>query len=378
MAKMNKSGLLKHFSSKSLIKQTCIFLASLLFIFLCYFLINYTTPRDILVDQDFVIETFTDSWNKGSSVAKIENRSSNEIEYSYVLRAGVLFPYAGLLIEKRDSTYLNLTNKSLRLKICTDKKQRLPIRIFNYQEGLSDIKNVNTYRLFEKVYPIDSGYNELEISFNEFTNTPEWWYTTNKFKETDTKEIDHAHAKHISIFSDPEIPTNIKRRFTINKLELSGDYSKVYLAMGLFATAAAFIFLLAQTYIFLQKRRIHLSVKYSNDFEFGKIETKNQETLIRNYFSEHYSNSELKAADLAEHLKVPEYKISELLKENVNMSFKGFLNLTRVEAAKIYLKNSNYSISEIAYKTGFNSPSSFNRVFKEVTSISPGEFKERS
>lgn len=375
---MNKSGLLTHFSSKNVLKQTCIFLASLLVIFLCYFLLNYTTPRNMLVDQEFVIETFTDSWNKGSSFARIENRSADEIVYSYVLQKGILYPYAGLLIENRDSTYLNLTNKTLSVKIYTDKKQRLPIRIFNYQEGLSDIQNVNTYRLFEKVYPIDSGYNELEISFNDFTNTPEWWYTTNKFKETDTKEIDHAHVKHVSLFSDPEIPTNIKRRFTINKLQLRGDYSKVYFAMGLFATTAAFIFLLAQTYIFLQNRRIHLSVKYSNDFEFGKKEKINKEILIRNYFSEHYSNSELKAADLAEHLKVPEYKISELLKENVNMSFKGFLNLTRVEAAKIYLKNSNYSISEIAYKTGFNSPSSFNRVFKEVTSISPGEFKERS
>jgi two-component system response regulator YesN len=126
--------------------------------------------------------------------------------------------------------------------------------------------------------------------------------------------------------------------------------------------------------LYQKQKRIQLTLKYSDDFDF-EPKSLNLKSQIHAFISEHYSNSELKAIDLANHLTVPEYKIGEILKENVGMTFKSFLNHTRIEAAKLYLKNSSYSISEIAYKTGFNSPSSFNRVFKEMTKQSPGEFK---
>jgi len=375
---MNNEGFLNHFSKRDVKKQTVAFVLSVLVSCLALLLFHFQFPVNLLTSSDFSIQSFADKWENGNSTGQIDKKTVDEISYSYVLEKGLLFPYAGLLFEKQNHSNFDLSNKILVVQIQTNKKQRLPIRIFNYQDGLSDIKNVNSYRLFEKVYPLDSGYNKLEVSFNEFTNTPEWWYTVNNFKETDTKEIDHSHVKHISFFSDPEIPINIKQSFKITKIELKGDYTGLYFKISIFVSSIVVLFFLYQLYVYLKNKRIHLSLKYSDDFEHGKNQSKGFENQIRNYFSENYTNSELKAADLADYLKIPEYKISEVLKDNVNMSFKGFLNLTRVEAAKLYLKSSNYSISEIAYKTGFNSPSSFNRVFKDVTSISPGEFKEQA
>ena len=135
------------------------------------------------------------------------------------------------------------------------------------------------------------------------------------------------------------------------------------------------LFVIFQFYRYQKNKRIQLTVQYKEDFELGNDGDKNFNALIRHYIAEHYGNSDLKSADLAAYLKVPDYRISDLLKENTGMSFKAFLNHTRVEAAKLYIKNSSYSISEIAYKCGFNSPSSFNRVFKDLVNKSPGEFK---
>lgn len=43
--------------------------------------------------------------------------------------------------------------------------------------------------------------------------------------------------------------------------------------------------------------------------------------------------------------------------------------------AKELLSLSNLSISEIAYKLGFEHPQSFNRMFKKKTKISPVDFR---
>lgn len=153
-----------------------------------------------------------------------------------------------------------------------------------------------------------------------------------------------------------------------------GDYSGLYKILTIYVSIVFLLFFGIHFILYQKQKRIQLTIKYSDDFDFETkvVDLKSQ---IHTFISENYSNSELKAVDLATHLNVPEYKIGEILKDNVGMTFKSFLNRTRVEAAKLYLKNSAYSISEIAYKTGFNSPSSFNRVFKEIVGQAPGEFK---
>ena len=55
----------------------------------------------------------------------------------------------------------------------------------------------------------------------------------------------------------------------------------------------------------------------------------------------------------------------------------GFINQVRInEACKLLMKNDNDTIASIAYNTGFNSITNFNRVFKNVVKKSPKEYVE--
>lgn len=47
----------------------------------------------------------------------------------------------------------------------------------------------------------------------------------------------------------------------------------------------------------------------------------------------------------------------------------------RVKKAVQLLDSGEYSISEIAYMSGFSSPQYFSRVFKEVMNCTPSEYK---
>ena len=339
------------------------------------FLLHRKSEVNLMTSDEFVVEAFSDQWESGNSQCAISKKTISEIEYSYVLKNKKEYPYAGVLVRKKDASFFNLEDYKLQVLLSTDKAERLPLRIFNFQEGLSDIKNTNSFRLYQNNYGLEKGDNSLELAFNDFTITPEWWYTLNKLKESEVRGTDLRNVKHFSFFSDPASSVGERRNFSIKELRLVGDYSALAMQILVLCLSVVSLFVIFQFYRYQKNKRIQLTVQYKEDFELGNDGDKNFNALIRHYIAEHYGNSDLKSADLAAYLKVPDYRISDLLKENTGMSFKAFLNHTRVEAAKLYIKNSSYSISEIAYKCGFNSPSSFNRVFKDLVNKSPGEFK---
>ncbi|WP_299254055.1 helix-turn-helix transcriptional regulator [uncultured Cytophaga sp.] len=338
------------------------------------FLFQKKDTIDLLDSPEYTIEAFSDVWDGGHSQAEILSRTKDEITYTSILQEGMMFPYAGIQIRKADSTFFSLESYSLVAEIFTNKQERLPIRIYSFKGGISDSTRRNFFPLYHSIYKVGKGENNLKIDFDDFTTIPEWWYTNNNKTESDIHSWDKDSVGYISIFSDAGFQIQDERTFKITKLLLVGDYSRLYGIIAIFVSSVLFLFLSIHFMLYQKQKRIQLTLKYSDDFYF-EPKPEDFKSQIHAFISEHYSNSELKAIDLANQLKVPEYKIGEILKDNVGMTFKAFLNHTRIEAAKQYLKNSSYSISEIAYKTGFNSPSSFNRVFKEIVNQAPGEFK---
>lgn len=60
----------------------------------------------------------------------------------------------------------------------------------------------------------------------------------------------------------------------------------------------------------------------------------------------------------------------------VGVCFKCWLGLMRIEHAKKLINNSNQAITSIAYDSGFNSLSNFERTFKRSLGMTPGEYKK--
>jgi len=48
----------------------------------------------------------------------------------------------------------------------------------------------------------------------------------------------------------------------------------------------------------------------------------------------------------------------------------------RIESACTMLRNTTLSIAEIAYSCGFNTPSTFNRLFQDKIGMTPGEYRK--
>ncbi len=67
--------------------------------------------------------------------------------------------------------------------------------------------------------------------------------------------------------------------------------------------------------------------------------------------------------------------LTRRLSEN-GISFRNLIRKIQEEVSKDLLKNSSFSIAEIAFETGFSEQSAFSRAFKNWTNKSPAEFRK--
>lgn len=85
----------------------------------------------------------------------------------------------------------------------------------------------------------------------------------------------------------------------------------------------------------------------------------------------------LKLLDLAEMLGISRHHVTQLLNQQVGQTFHAFINSYRVKEACRRLSDPasrNYSVLAIAHDVGFNSKTSFNRIFKQHTQMTPSQY----
>lgn len=90
-----------------------------------------------------------------------------------------------------------------------------------------------------------------------------------------------------------------------------------------------------------------------------------------------YLNAEIKIGDLADALRLPKHQLSKIVNQGFQKNFFDFINGYRVRAF-IHSRNDarlqHLNTLELAYQSGFNSKSAFNRAFLKETGQSPRNF----
>jgi AraC-like DNA-binding protein len=89
-----------------------------------------------------------------------------------------------------------------------------------------------------------------------------------------------------------------------------------------------------------------------------------------------YLKEDLTLRELSIKLGLTIHQTSEYLNNILNTNFYQLLGKYRVEEAKRNIQNNpNATLLEIAYSSGFNSKSNFNKIFKEITFLTPKQYK---
>lgn len=90
-----------------------------------------------------------------------------------------------------------------------------------------------------------------------------------------------------------------------------------------------------------------------------------------------FLNPDLNLELLSRYLGISEKRCSYLLRKGTGLNFNQYVNHFRVEAFKERIRqgrHKDYTLTSIAYDCGFSSKSTFNRVFKQHSGMTPSEF----
>ena len=99
-------------------------------------------------------------------------------------------------------------------------------------------------------------------------------------------------------------------------------------------------------------------------------------TKLMNIISSRISDSEINVDDLASELSLSRSQFYRKVKSLSGLSPVELIRLTRLKKAKSMIQNSDKSISEIAYATGFSSPAYFTKCYKDAFGQTPTEDRE--
>ena len=128
----------------------------------------------------------------------------------------------------------------------------------------------------------------------------------------------------------------------------------------------------------IEIRRI-LRQRYQNGLQAVNNDVYQQEdefiANLREYILQNIKNPKLNSDHICRHFAISRSALFRKLKALTNRSISDFVRSIRLEVAFQLIQEDRLILSEIAYNTGFSSPSHFSRTFKKVYGKTPSEIK---
>jgi len=133
--------------------------------------------------------------------------------------------------------------------------------------------------------------------------------------------------------------------------------------------------------------QIELILNYSNRFykrQFITRKAVSNDLLaeLENVLNDYFNNETALMSGLptvqylSEQLNVSPHYLSDMLRSLTGQNAQQHIHNKLIDQAKEILTATNLSVSEIAYRLGFEHPQSFSKLFKSKTNLSPLEFRQ--
>ena len=119
-----------------------------------------------------------------------------------------------------------------------------------------------------------------------------------------------------------------------------------------------------------------IMVRFS-DCVFDLKDVKHVDVIYKalEYIKKNYMNK-ISLNDVAYVSNISPSYFSKVFKEEMGMNFNNYLNKVRVSNGKRLLMDDSIPLVDVAFMTGFEDQSYFSKVFKRITGVSPGKFRE--
>lgn len=179
------------------------------------------------------------------------------------------------------------------------------------------------------------------------------------------KEPSIGSARFI-FFSFINIINKIARENNIAHERIFGEIENPYEKLNSFDTIEEVM----EWFFEIYDKLIYYLTVFKVKPDYDKI-TRETVKYIYNHYQEDISLNQL-----ADHVGVNSSYLSRKFKKDCGYCFTEYLNLVRIEQAKLLIRNSTKNIKEIAEEVGFNNYNYFFKVFKDIQGMTPLEYQK--
>lgn len=352
------------------------------FLMLVLFFLLFVREKEIVFfpnRQPLLVSTFSDQEINKSSLSKLIIQSDTLIDYQFRLGPIEPYRYAGINIENKEQKELDISAYN---RIAIDFTAYDMDNMFLYLNVKdTNVKNGSHKHALRRMlanFPIDPkrGRQRVVIPFDKM-DTPAWWYQSIQQSKSDFREPDWKTFHSMAISDGVNLKENYLYRFKLHKIVFLKDYTSSIVGLSFIQLCT----LALSSYFFLYRKlksqpetkKIEITYKSVSQVNHG-IQKQGNDFIA--YIHEHYADPELSLTSVSKATNTDKQFISDTISSEFNCNFKTYINGIRITEARRLLKESDYRINEIAYKVGFNSPIHFNRVFKNLTGITPSEYSQ--
>jgi AraC-like DNA-binding protein len=110
--------------------------------------------------------------------------------------------------------------------------------------------------------------------------------------------------------------------------------------------------------------------------DYDKFEDYNQMKIINEYIQINFSEK-ITLEEISKIANMSTISFNRFIKKRTGKTFVNYINDIRIGYAVRWLAENEMSISEVAYKSGFNNIANFNSTFKSIKKCTPSQYKDK-
>lgn len=315
---------------------------------------------------------------------ELEGGQSRVINFqrdAQALRVGLLFGslergrYAGVAVKPVREGMVDLSAMHfVKIKYRTRAVVPLRLQIQLDLPGHTRPGEFNSQRCLQADLPPVTEWTELLIPFSDF-HTPQWWYLNNRLSPSFPDHVDFSRFLSMNICDADLAPAGLPQEIEVRALSFEGSWQRsIWLACllplpGLGLTLWTYRKKIPRKREPVSPYGIPLDLQNQEDSDFQRISQ-----LI----AQRYSDPDLGLSAINRETGISEPQISSILEKRTGLRFKPYLNQVRIGEAARLLLESDRTITEIAFMVGYSNTTHFNRVFRTLKNVAPGEFRRAS
>jgi AraC-like DNA-binding protein len=324
--------------------------------------------------------------DRGGSSVRLHDMSRDRLRFDFKLRDVDAYPFvAGDLVLHDDKgretqeDWSKFRTISFVAKCSPATSVTFEVSVFD--EKISKPGKFETYRPPRTYFSCNEQGMPVTLDLARLL-TPEWWLVA--MKEDLARQSYKLDKVGKMLFgTSMATPRNVDAYIEISELTLHGRNYR-YLAVLAAIIVGGWVafgvwFFLAHSRALLDsvdsKMKTNLPLVAYRQLTLEPYRDKEKASVLR-YIASAYTDPKLDMDAVVEGTGANRYKINEVLKSELGMTFTSYLNKLRLtEASRLLTEKSSAAVSEIAYLVGYSNVPYFNRLFKEEFGCTPKAFR---